>query len=138
MGAGSRSVLSLLRSRRVRPFSLTRAFFRPTKRCIHKNSYGIIGVTRVVVVTVIPVAPPGRNRHKFNVRTVLQCTLNHPRSHLKRALSYCSGRTERVCVLVHPVYPFSKGYEKFYRERKTGKGESREDMNGKLQAHVCL
>lgn len=26
-----------------------------------------------------------RNRHKFNVRTVTQCTLNHPRSFLKRA-----------------------------------------------------
>lgn len=81
----------------VRPFSLARALFRLVKRCVHKNSYGIIGVTRMVVVTAIPVAVPGRNRHKFNVRTVLQCTLNHPRSHLKRALSYCSGRAQHAC-----------------------------------------
>jgi len=68
-------------------------FFQLIKKCVYKNSYGIMGVTRMVV---LPVAAPRRNRHKFNVRTVLQYMLNHPRSHLKRALSYCSGIHLRI------------------------------------------
>lgn len=104
-------------------FSRSRVF-GPVKRCAHNNKQlrHIIGVTRIAVVTS---CSAGRNRHKFNVRTVQQYTLNHPRSPKKGPELLLEG----FCVLMHPR-SFSKSYENSYRVRNG------EDKEGKLQARI--
>lgn len=83
----------------------------------------------MVVVTVIPVVALGRNRHKFNVRTVLQCTLNHPRSHLKRALRVIAADERNTfaywCI---PFIHFQRAMRNS-TDNERERGKRREDKN---------
>lgn len=88
----------------------------------------IMGVTRIVVGTTVPVAARGAIVINSTCEQYYNATLNHPRSRLKRALSYCNETRLRIGA----SRSFSKDYENSDREK------NEKNEKGEMQARVFV